>query len=84
MKHKNGVTIMNNEEVAVRFLKSRMGYKHIINKSCSTCKYNEHGLCCCVKWLHFSVSNYFVCDAYVSVANGQSNTDIKPVEVDEP
>ena len=64
---------MNNEEVAVRFLKSKMGFKPIINKSCSTCKYNEHNLCRCVKWVPFSVSNYFVCDAYVSVANGQSD-----------
>ena len=75
---------MNNEEVAVRFLKSKMGFKPIINKSCSTCKYNEHNLCRCVKWLPFAVSDLFVCNAYVSVANRQSNADIEPVDVDEP
>ena len=81
---KKGITIMNNEEIAVRFLKSKMGFKPITKKSCETCKYNEHSLCRRVKWLPFAVSDLFVCDAYVSVANRQSNTDIEPVEVDEP
>ena len=60
---------MNNEESAVRFLKSRMGFKPIVNKSCLTCKYNDNSLCRRVKWLPFAVSDLFVCDAYVSVAN---------------
>lgn len=75
---------MNDEQVAIRFLKSKMGFKTITKKCCETCKYNKHRLCRRVQWLPFAVSNLFVCDAYVSVANGQSNTDIEPAEVDEP
>ena len=65
---------MNNEEVAVRFLRSKMGFKPITKKCCETCKYNDHRLCRRVKWLPFAVSDLFVCDAYVSVANAKSNT----------
>ena len=85
---KKGITVMNNEkideEIAVRFLRSKMGFKPITKKSCETCKYNDNTLCRRVKWLPFAVSDLFVCNAYVSVAKGQSNADIEPVEVDEP
>ena len=75
---------MNNEEIVVRFLRSKMGFKPMIKKCCETCRYNEHSLCRRVKWLPFAVGDLFVCDAYVSVANGQSDADIEPVEVDDP